>query len=532
MIVGHPSPHSAGGAGRDGERGAILVLVSICLTVLVTATAFTVDLGRISVVRRDLQNVADAAATDLSRLLDGRTASELVADPAWDTALQASLARNGFGEGNGEGATSSVGHWDATTETFSPSAGSDVPDAVRVEARGRVDFEFAPGGRDASRMGVASRTPAAGFCVGNFAARLDSSRSVLTQGLLGDALDVTAVGYGGLAGGRVGLADLATELGLSVGSPGELLAAEVSMAELVAAEADVLRAHGDLARAAILDQLVVALPDPDRVVALGDLVTIASGGEAAAAAAQLDVLELLWTSAMVANGSHFLDVPDVGIALPGDVVTAAAQVQVIEQPMCAFGPAGTTARTAQVHLRLTLHVDVPAVSQATITIDLQGGAATATSRDIRCGTPTGFGIDLQSALVTSRTDVTARLSAVGVPVADVVLHATTGAAPATRALDIAVPPSVFGEPEQITTPGLDLGGATLETDEVTVLGALPIGVAVDPLVTALSTGIVTPLLGQVDDALVSPLSGVVGLTIAGADITPVSVACTRPRLVG
>ena len=545
MILAHPRrpgegpvgpvgrPLSPTGAMRRarGERGSIIILTAICLSVLVTATALTVDLGRISLTRRDLQNVADASAMDLSRLLDGRTTAELVADPAWDAALQRSLTRNHFGTGDGQQATASVGHWDASTQVFTTTTGTAVPDAVSVAIRGHVEYEFAPGGVDTTRTGIASRTPSAGFCVGSFAARLDSSQSSLLSSLLGQSLGVTAIGYSGLAGGHVRLDALAADLGLSVGSPTELLATQVRLVDLVRAEATVLRDSGDAVRATILDDLALALPTPNVPVTLGSLLSIASGGEAAAASADLDALELLTTTAWIVNGTNFLDLPDVGITLPGGLTTTTAQVQVIEQPMCSFGPGGTVAHTSQVKLKLTVAATVPGVSDSTITIALDGGNGTATSSNIVCGAPQGLDLGVQTSLVTSRTDVRSRLSVLGVPIADVQLHATSGATPSTHSVDVVVPPDVFGDPIQVPTPGLNLGGASLVTDSIDVLG-IPVGTTVGVLVDTLGATVITPLLTQVDDLLVTPLSGILGLTVAGADVTPVSVACTSPRLVG
>jgi uncharacterized membrane protein len=507
----------------------VLIITSICLTVLVTATAFTVDLGRISTSRRDLQNVADAAALDLSQQLDGRTAADIVGDPSWGQALSDSLDRNRFTLGAGRTADASLGHWDAGTQTFSTATGSDVPDAVRVVVGGRVDFDFAPGGRDVTRTGIASQSPTAGFCVGTFAARLDSQQSALLQGLLGEALDVTAVGYSGLAGGHVGLEALAADLGFAVGSPAELIDAQVTLGHLLSAEADVLRLGGDSVRAAILDSVVTALPDPSALVRIGDLVSIADGGEAAAAVAQLDALELLSAAAFLANGSTFLDVPDVALSLPGGVAAIDAQVQVIERPMCAFGPTGTTAQTAQVRLRATVGSTTPA-STSTIRLDLQAAGGSATSTTIGCGTPALLDLDASTALASSRTDVAARLSVAAAPVADVALHATSGAAPATHGVSFDFPPDAYGDPRQAPTPGLDLGGASLTTDSVTLIG-VPTGVVVGPLVDALTATVVSPLVTQLDALLVEPLSSLLGLTIAGMDITPTSTACTTPDLV-
>ncbi len=67
------------GCRKRDERGTTIVLVAIVSIVLVTIAAFAVDLGMQRVARRDMQALADAVALDLARLVDGRTAQQIVA---------------------------------------------------------------------------------------------------------------------------------------------------------------------------------------------------------------------------------------------------------------------------------------------------------------------------------------------------------------------------------------------------------------------------------------------------------------------
>src|SRR5690606_17381176 len=113
---------SASARGRAHERGAVLVTVAISLAVVVVCTALTVDLGRVSVLRRDLQNVADAATLDLVRLVDGRRAAEILADGRWDATLAGSRDRNDARLGPDAVVSARLGHHDAGTGAFRPVA--------------------------------------------------------------------------------------------------------------------------------------------------------------------------------------------------------------------------------------------------------------------------------------------------------------------------------------------------------------------------------------------------------------------------
>ncbi|HWJ96710.1 MAG TPA: pilus assembly protein TadG-related protein [Acidimicrobiales bacterium] len=517
-------------AARRGESGAVIVLVALTISVLVTATAFTVDLGRISTERRDLQKTADVTALDLSRRLDGRSAAEIVADPAWEAALDASLARNRFDAGAGS-VTVAIGSWDPVTEVFTPSTGSQVPSAVRVELGSTVDYAFAPGSASPSRQAIAGQTASAGHQVGSFATRLDTGRSALLGALVGDALGVTVAGYDGLAGAQISLPVLLEELDLSLGDVDQLLAADVTVAELLRAEAEVLRRSGDLVRADTLDGLVLALPNPDQIIHLEDLLAIIPGGEAAAALADIDAQDLLNATALVANGTNLLDVPAADLTVGGQAVTVSTSVQVIEAPRWAFGPVGTTAATSQATITLELQVTIPDVSDSRITVKLQAASGEATSTAIGCRDPKTLDLAVWTGLLTTRADISTRLSLLGVPVADVVLHAAASAPPATTPVLFDLPPDAYGVPREAATPATSIGTASVVTDEVTLLG-LPIAGGVAPLVDALTSTVLGPVLTQVETAVIQPLADALGLTVAGVDVAPLAITCSGPELVG
>ncbi len=125
----------------ERERGALLVFVAIVLPVLLAFVALVVDLGRLYVVRVQLQNTADAAvlaaATELPDFFAVEAEAMLYG--------QLNMPDAGTVISNSD---VTVGYWDPSAETF--SAGAIPSNAVRVVAQrsfangNPVDLFFAP----------------------------------------------------------------------------------------------------------------------------------------------------------------------------------------------------------------------------------------------------------------------------------------------------------------------------------------------------------------------------------------------------
>jgi len=539
MHLGH---HRSGGSlvarARRDESGAVLVLVALCLTVLVTAVAFTIDLGRISTTRRDLQRTADVTALDLARKLEGRTTSAIVADPQFLAAFDRSLGRNGFVRSGDRVGTTRIGHWNATTEVFTPTSGPEIPDAVEVVLTDRVTYQFAPGGTTTSRKAVAANSAKASFSIGSYAARVDTSTSPLLQPLLGDILGVTAGGYGGLVGGKVQLGPLLGELGLDIGSPDTVMGTDVSLLQLLKAEANVLRAGGDIARANLLDQTVLTLPNPNATIPLSDILTLGVGTDQGAASAVIDAFDLLTSTAFIANGDSFLTLPSTAVNV-GGLAGVTAQVKVIQKPGIVIGGViGDSASTAQVVVKLTVASSVPGLADLNLTLNLSSASATGTINTIGCGTTRSLGLGVRTGLLGVSVPITARVYAAvpllgNVPVADVAMNAATSDPPDNYGIGFSFPPDTFGVARQVATSGINLGAATVTIGTVTALGALPLGPLLNGAISGVVSTAVTPLLGLLDTALLTPLLRSLGVTVAGADVTPLEpLGCVGTKLVG
>ncbi|MEX2659754.1 MAG: pilus assembly protein TadG-related protein [Acidimicrobiales bacterium] len=292
--------------GDDGERGAIIPMTAICLAVMITSVAFSVDLGMIAYRKRDLRSVADLATLDAARAIDTtgtKTAAEQLgtadAPGPVRAAATASAARNGHVAGGGaaEELTPVMGVWTMSTGFVACANDADCyPNAVRVFAGETVPRYFAFFAEDQpldlSAVGVnpyagagclaacsaavpPSSTPTsslppahipppviptpnpdpwplphstllsnAGLTLGSFAGRYRTADAPVYDLVLGKLLDVSVSGvaYSGLLTAEVDLSRVAAAMGF--GSVDQLLAANVKVGKLLAATADVLEADG------------------------------------------------------------------------------------------------------------------------------------------------------------------------------------------------------------------------------------------------------------------------------------------------
>lgn len=583
--------------GRDGrrgdERGAAAVIMAVGLTVvLLIVAAFAVDLGMQRTARRDMQALADVVALDLARNLDGRTADQLAT--TMNTEMAKSLARNGDTVGSPPDLRWELG--ELRSGSFVRVGSGDVPTAVRVRADTDVDFAFhdltgvATGG--AARSAVAESEETACFRIGSFIASLDSSQGTLLNpllnALLGSSLNLNLVGYQGLATSNISLLSLVQVGGLGVGTVDELLALDnVSVAKLFVAAAKVLDSQGKLAQASVLRAINIAASTP--TIAIGSLINASPTGSSALDT-QINVLDLITGAALVANEGHAVNVPSLGISLPG-VVSTTTSLTVIEAPRqgCKRKPA----ETAQVRLRVTAtiparSINVPILGLANVavgldetkvTLDLDVGRAIASLVSVHCSStgPDFVKVALSSSVV-GNINVNASLGAhvkVTVPLLGSggllgqilsVLGLGSLLNPPEVQLDTGLAVNVNAPPtgsysKEVTLPipgaytipagsgsGVILGPATAQTTGTTkmsinygllgnqtklVLNADPLySTVLNPVLSGVAASL-NPLLTSLQSAIITPLSKMLGLQVGGADVFAVPTpTCQGVRLVG
>lgn len=532
--------------GRDrDERGVVAVVMALVICFLfIPLAAYAVDIGVQRVARRDVQAVADMVALDLARELDGRTYSQLHGN--LQHLADKSAARNAGGVGEAPTVVPELGKvdeddYDPTDPDayFTPitSDAGGVPNAVRVQARGAVDFVLQSGGGGVNRTAVATAEASACFDVGSFALSLNSSNSPLLDSLIGDALNLSAISYTGLANANVTLLGLATELG--VGSVDGLLDLEnLSLGDLYLASAEALqKAGGETADIALLNQLATANIGALPHIAFGDIFDLESGNDAALSGS-VNLLDLVATSAFLANGTNALAVPNLSVGIPG-ITGVTASLKVIEGPKrgCRLNQ---EIRTSQIDL--TLHVTVINLNilllAATTTVDITVNVAEAKAKltNVICGNPEGIDVAVNSALASVALGLNVDLKLLGLSIAKVTAAVGTTTPAGSTTVQFRNPPDSYSTPKSVGSnaviPTLALNDLT-----ITLFGVLPLGVSSSGLLSGVLNSIVTPivnpLIANVNTLLLNPLMELLGLKLGGADIYAVPpLTCANPVLAG
>lgn len=460
-------------AGDD--RGAVLPIVALSLAFLITSVAFGVDHGRVTSTRRDLQKVADLAALDTARVIDGRSTAEL--QPDADAAALESAVRNKFLPPSAtsltfgdQSLTVVLGNWNTATRTFTPTTGDEVPNAVRIVASDVIHYFFHPGDnptdRNATAMEVVPSScvgdgcagPATGtgtvstFSLGSFLFSMDANApsdptltafaSLKTQYL--DAtlgmfltantpdghLGLDLLGYRGLGAADITLDDLTAALGL--GSVHELLTTSVKVTDLLNAAASVLDQQGASSATAKAAMVTVANQTGTTAsVILGNLLDVAVGTEGSAGRASLNALDFVAGVSMITGKNFATTAVQLPITNPLtgtpylDATLKSALIQppvfVISKPP-GFDP-GTNqyfgyAHTGQLNTELDISVPGVVLSGVAVTVNLPiyttGAAADAGLARTECAVPLEDTIDTFDTAtygVTTRVGQTSDLTA-------------------------------------------------------------------------------------------------------------------------
>jgi uncharacterized membrane protein len=574
---------------RD-DRGAIIPMVAMLLVVLVPSSAMAVDLGMQRVVRRDMQSLADVVALDTVRLVDGRTASEILGGynglPTLTNAVSRSVARNDDDVlGDVPTVTAALVHIDTATGELDRVTGGavrvvtgvEVPNAVQVTARGAVNFAFLPGRGPAARTAVAVPSPSACFRLGSFAVGVDSSQAALLNtllpGLLNNAtISGTLVGYQGLAAANVSLLDLVGVAGLGVGTPDELLRLDgLTVGQFYAAVATVLQNQGGPLAALTLLQSLSTRANLTRTIAVKDLLGITTA-DSAALAASFNVLDLVTGAAYLANGDNTLLVPNLAVQLPVLNTGASISFRVGEAPRLACGAVGKAkATTGQVDLRVTGTVADAVIPlllgtftvQTSVTSRVFLAGAEGTLTNIVCGAATastnaeGIDVSVTSGLVsdlsvaaTIHINATLVVPLVGTVSVDLSLPASTPpvSGMSTGTVTFRHPSDDYGVGKRygssvivpsLPTPSVPAGvkvqvktllgvNVALDISAVPGLGAA-LGQVLSTVVGTLNTGLVSQLNTNVAPFLAQQL----GVTVGGADVFAMPrPSCNDPGLAG
>jgi uncharacterized membrane protein len=294
---------------------------------------------------------------------------------------------------------------------------------------------------------------------------------------------------------------------------------------------------------------------------LGDLLDVSLASGNAAAEAQINVLQLISLSAQVANGKHFLDMPMLGINLPG-LLTLNLSLSLIEPPSIAIGPAGrdsdgnlrTRAHTAQARLKIDVLVGELLGGLVHLPIYLEIAAGDAGLESIECRSPRNnstVNISATSSVLrayigevnaNAMTNVTSPATVEKAKILDLL-----GLLTVTTRVEIDLPGGEgnldFNGPfddqntqriSGLSTAGLfaSLGdGMVLETGGI--LGELLnllLGEHTLEEVLKLVLELLAPVFGLLDSLLV-PVLNLLGIQLGYADVTVFHLKCGAPQLV-
>lgn len=354
------------------QRGALGILGAVTLLLSVLFTALAVDTGRLMLEQRRLQSVADMAALDASSQSgscgDGKLSSA-------QAAAEASAAHNNHPVGGTRTLAVALGITSTGADgvrVFAASA-PETATSVEVIAGNTVPASLFAGGMLGEQAtlqarAVAERQALAGFSAGSGLVSLNDEDSDLLNSLLGGVLgsnvNLDAVSYQGIADTNVTLLKL-IETAAELGTVDELLDVETKLTvgelmQIYAAAA--ANASDAIDVETIIAGIPIAANISDLVIKVSDILAVTTDSDLkeAAAKANINLLDLITTTALVANGENALTLSP-GLNLLGLEVNTI--LKVIEPPQIAIGPPGmdeegewrTQIKTAQVSLDAAVH---------------------------------------------------------------------------------------------------------------------------------------------------------------------------------
>jgi uncharacterized membrane protein len=476
---------------RGGERGAIIPFLALCITVILITAAFTVDLGRAMVLRRDLQRVADVAALDSSKFLTGAVATAQL------TTVRNAAVRSA--KRNNWTLTPTDVHLVRRSGTSWTRVDSSavVPDGVEVVAHGSVSYDFQPGGTSTDRSAVAVRQAAAGIEIGTSLGTVDTTQATTLNKVFGifggnSGMNLSLVSWQGLATADVSLGDLAVAAGTTERA---FLSTATTYGTQLQILASALTADGNTAAASAVTAYRTALSATvaGLVVKPGDFLSVSTLDPSAFADASINAFSLLQGELFLARkGSAVSGSFSAGVLNIGNVTLNA---QVVQPPTIAFGPVGTSATNGQITLSIgTTLLAVP------VQLGSTAATGTATLASVPC---TSIG-PASSATATVRTTLTGTsLAVAGLPVT----LGLTGVSPTTLTFGS---PFTWAHSQHVGATTLGLSAA---------IGGVPI---VGPLINSLA--------GSLENLVVSPVLRSLGVSLAGADVAVLDPVCLPPVL--
>jgi uncharacterized membrane protein len=424
---------------NDDERGAALVLTAMTMVLLLWAGATGVDVGFTVYGSRQAQAMADTAALDLARYINYAD-SAYSSNSGVQTYLNGKLAQVLADNGSSAHLTVVPGYYNTTTKVFTaggytgascqPVLLPPIPhpgcNAVEVTANQSVPqvffggFNMLPGHSGSNVSGsvsgssIATQNPTAGFSIGTYLFNVNSTsgqctnmeqcnvlNALLTP--LGTSVNLTGVGYQGLATANVTLANLITASG-GLLSATNIMTAQLSAGQWLSIYENAVGndfGTGSTAYSSLLG-LGNFSTSSSTDVKLCQMVNINVGGSTPYSCtnpsvsqqgldASVNVLQMLTTEAELANGTNGINLTSAlnlnsSLAgIPGlSVGNVMLSTQVISPAAVAYGPVGTTASDQQVQATLSMNLTLLGIPLGSLSVPLSAATGTATLSTLTC----------------------------------------------------------------------------------------------------------------------------------------------------
>lgn len=562
------------------QRGAIGVMGILLLLLAVLFVALAIDTGRLMMVQRQLQTVADMAALDASSQSGycGTQDSDAITLLAENSAVRNNHLTSASDTLNVDLGTTSVNAAGVRTFTITPAAQSN---AVQVTASKTVPSSLVAGGilggqTTLSAQAVAQRQAEAGFSAGSGLVSLDLEDSSLLNQLwsqiLGSTLDLDLLSYQGLAAADISLMDI-IEATPSVGTVEELLAANLSVTELLQIYADALNASStaNATATAALQTIISASPTLPDLVSVSDILNISSADSVKALDTSVNLFDMVMTTLLAANGVNAIDLT-TPVTLPGDTLSVVTELSVIEAPKIAVGPPGrnaagewqTAIQTAQIRLKVSIEANVNllvAAANVAMALNVEVAQGEAWLQSIECrrvaspstwvtiGAQPGIAaVTLTDVDDTSLPAQAIGVSLLGIPIANVPIALNVPLQPPT-ANELEYEVSASNPLPQMQTTSANVSASLqnglsgidselelgpIEVLSLSLVDQLLLGavynLVLNDLVNTLLDQLLSPLLTQVSTTVIDPLLSLLGIQLGTMDVTLFRLQQERPQL--
>jgi uncharacterized membrane protein len=346
----HPSKPSPRSAPIRRQRGVITIVGAFTLLMALMFAVLAVDTGRLWMERRNVQKIADVTAMATARYTQCGSTLSNVTDIARSTATANGLDLTAAGSS----VAVTRGHVAQNAQGISEYSvlpePTDTSDSVQVTINKTVPASLVMGGWIGSTVQLAAQATAKGspaqatFALSGSLLNFDVTQANAMNALLGAILGgknptISADSYNALAGLNITLTQLMQATGLTASQlmNNPITVSQATQAILNGATSGTVLTSG---LNTALTQLLAATNSSGQTFQFGNVVDV-NINSTDGLNTNINVLGLLMTSIQVAGANQALA---LNLGVPG---VAAVEVDLLQAPKIAIGPAGRSATTNQ-----------------------------------------------------------------------------------------------------------------------------------------------------------------------------------------